>query len=122
MAQTFLRRGPTAPVVLRIDYGDRGQWVLGKEMVAPLGHPAHLTLCHDAMGIPAAAIGVTHSFEVVAEEKLAAVICLRDADSVIGCCVDCAADVETWGHLEVGGLPRFLRLGGGIIFPAVPSW
>ena len=73
------------------------------------------------MGMPAATIGVTHPFEVVAETKVVAFICLRDADADIGCCVDGVADAETWGHLKVGGRPRVMRLGGSLCFPDVPS-
>ena len=74
------------------------------------------------MGMPAATIGVTHSFEVVAEAEVATTICFRGADSIIGCCFDCAADAETWGHLQVGGRPWVLRLGGGLTFTVAPSW
>ena len=74
------------------------------------------------MGMPAATIGVTHPFEVVAQTKVVAVICFRDAYSDIGCCVNGAADAEPWGHLKVGGRPMVVHLGGFLRLPTVPSW
>ena len=74
------------------------------------------------MGMPAATIGVTHPFEVLDQTKVVAVIAFRDADANIGCCINGAADAETWGHLEMGGWPRDLCLGGGLCIPAAPLW
>ena len=70
--------------MLRLDYGDRGRWFLSAEIIAPLHHPAHLTLRHGVMGMLAATIGITHPFEVVAQTKVAAVICLGHAYADIG--------------------------------------
>ena len=72
------------------------------------------------MGILAATIVVTHPFEVVILTKVVAVICLRNAYDDIGCYIDGTPDVETLGHLEVGGWPRVLLLGGSLGILAVP--
>ena len=112
--------GPT-PVVIRLDDGERGRWFLSAETISPLYHPAHITLRHGAMVMTAATIVVTHPFEVVAQKEVASFICLRHTYANVGYCVDGAADAETWGHLEVGGRPWVMRLGGGLGLPVVPS-
>ena len=116
------RNTVTAPIVLYINYCEQVWWVLCAETVAPLDHPDHITLCHGKMVMPAITIVFTHSFEVVAEAKVVAVICFRDAYSDIGCCVNGAADAEPWGHLKVGGRPMVVHLGGFLRLPTVPSW
>ena len=60
--------------MIRIEYGDWGWQVIRTDTVLPLVHTPHLTLLHGGMGISAATVLVTHSFEVVTKEKLAAVI------------------------------------------------
>ena len=61
------------------------------------------------MGVTAAKIVVTHSFEVITDAEVASVIHVWDVNNLLFCGMDCVADLETWGHLKVGGKPRFLN-------------
>ena len=78
--------------MLRIDYGNWGWWVLCKEKVLPLVHPAHINFRHGVVGRTAATVRVAHSFEVVTQAKVAAVIGLGVSYPLVGCRIDFVAD------------------------------
>ena len=72
------------------------------------------------MGVTDTTVRVTHSFGVVTQTEVANVISLQDPSPFIRCCINCSADAEPWGQLEMGGWPRVLR--GGLAPLTVASW
>ena len=99
------------PVVFLFNDGEWGRRLLCAETVPPLCHPPHITLCHGEMGVTAAAVLVTHSFEVVAQTEVATVIGFWDPNPILRCHINSLADAEPWSHLKMGGWPRVMSSG-----------
>ena len=63
------------------------------------------------MQVPAATMRVAHTFEVVRQKKVAAVVCQGNIDLVFCCLVYCRSNPEPWNYLHMkGGVGVLLHL------------